>query len=96
MKVNMESVNKLLKRKEIIISASYDSNPGFAKVGEDIAKKFGVGDDVIVVKGINGGFGTHEFKVDAFIYDSVNDKEMVEPKKKVKKGEAAASAVGKK
>lgn len=93
MKVIMENINKLLKRKEVVVVGKYDSNPGFAKVHEDIAKKFDVGSDLVVVRTIQGGFGTHEFKIDAFIYDSVKDKEMIEPKKKEKKkiGEVVAA-----
>jgi ribosomal protein S24E len=96
MRVVMEKTNELLKRKEIIISANYDSNPGFVKVQEDIAKKFNVNHDLVVVKGIHGGFGTHDFKIDAFIYDSVKDKEIVEPKKKDKNktAEAASAPAG--
>ena len=91
-----EKKNSLLKRNEIIVSANYDSNPGFAKVQEDIAKKFDASDELVVVKRIHGGFGTREFKVNAFIYSSTKDKEIVEPKKKEKKvaGEAAPVPAG--
>ena len=98
MKVVMERTNELLKRKEIVVSANYDSNPGFVKVKEDIAKKFNANHDLVVIKGIHGGFGTQDFKIDALVYNSAEDKEMVEPKKKEKNkaGESAPApaAVG--
>ena len=96
MKINIENKNFLLKRKEVVVVGSYNVNPGFVKVKEDIAKKFDASQEVIVVKGIHGNFGSHEFLIDAFIYDSVKDMEMVEPKKKVKKvaGEIAVVPAG--
>jgi ribosomal protein S24E len=79
--------NSLLKRKEIIIGKEYDANPGFSQTGKDIATHFKVSEDVVVVRRVGSNFGSNEFVIDFFIYDSVKDKENIEPKKKEKKGE---------
>jgi len=85
MDVVKEFDNRLLKRKEVEVSKQYDSNPGFAKVSEDIVKHLNVKEEVIVIKKINSYFGSNNFLIDVFIYDSSTDKERIEPKKKEKK-----------
>jgi len=85
MNVISEFRNDLLKRKEMIFSDSYDSNPGFAQVGKDVASETKADEAVVVVRGIKSEFGSNEFIVDAFVYDSIKDKEKIEPKKKEKK-----------
>ena len=77
--------NNLLKRKEIELILSKESNPGFDEVRKELAEKFKVAEDVIAVKLIKGGFGKNEFNVKAFIYDSVKDREGTERKPKAKK-----------
>ena len=79
--------NELLKRREIEISADYESNPGLKKVTQDIANHFKVSEELIAIKKIISKFGTNEFVVDAFIYNDVKHKEMIEPKKKEKNKE---------
>jgi len=85
MDVVKEFDNRLLKRKEVEVSDRYNSNPGLSKVLEDIAKHLKVKEEVVVIKKINSHFGSNNFLIDAFIYDSPADKERVEPKKKEKK-----------
>ena len=88
MKITSKLHNKMLKRQEIEGTISGEKNPGFESVKNDIANDLNANSDMIVVKEVMGSFGKHEFKIKAFIYESVKDKEMIEPKKKVKKGEA--------
>mgnify|MGYP001583543943 CR=1 FL=1 len=88
MKITSKSHNKMLKRHEIDAVVNSHKNPGFESVKNDIANDLNVNSDMIVVKEVMGSFGKHEFKIKAFIYESVKDKEMIEPKKKVKKTEA--------
>ena len=85
MKVIREAKNKMLKRKELVVKEFYDSNPGFSGATKLISEKFGANDDVIVIKKINGSFGTREFLIEAYIYESGADKERAEPKAKEKK-----------
>lgn len=76
--------NDLLKRKEVLFSVKAHSNPGVAKMQQDCANHFKTEAENVVIKKLLNNFGTKEFSVEAFIYDSVKDKENIEPKKKVK------------
>lgn len=86
MKLIKEFKNSLLKRKEVELSDSYESNPGLEKARKEVAGHFKVAEDVVVVRKVGSSFGANEFVVEVFIYDSVADKEKIEPKKKEKKG----------
>lgn len=77
--------NGLLNRREVSVIISADSNPGFAKAQEVISSELKASDDSIVVRNVKSKFGRDTFLISAFIYDSVADKERVEPKKKEKK-----------
>ena len=85
MNVLKEFENNLLKRNEVLVSEEYEVNPGIEKVTEEISKKFNADKEQIVVRRIISEFGKHLFKIEAFIYDSVEDKLKVEPKPKEKK-----------
>jgi len=85
MKINKEFQNTLLKRKEIEFVLEENGNPGFEKVIKLVADKYKVKADTIAIKFIKGRFGRNEFYVEAFIYDSANDKLSIEPKIKEKK-----------
>ena len=85
MKIERDFKNDLLKRRELEVLMDADSNPGFEGAKSMLAGELKVSEDVIVVRGVKGHFGSNEFLVDAFIYDSVEDKEKTEPKPKVKK-----------
>lgn len=82
--------NILLKRREIIFPIEQVSNPNYPQVLSMIADKFKVGEDTIAVKSIMGSFGKHEFLINAFIYDSLEDKMQTEPRKKEKKSKEGA------
>jgi ribosomal protein S24E len=83
--------NDLLKRREVKLVVTADKNPGFADATKAIADKFKSNEDVIVVRTLKSKFGRDSFLIDAFIYDSVQDKNTFEPKKKEKKKEGAAA-----
>jgi ribosomal protein S24E len=83
--------NSLLKRREVEFEISADGNPGYEKAKEEVASKFSVSEDLIVIKTLKSKFGTNTFLIDAFIYDSKEDLESVEPKAKVKEGEGEAA-----
>ena len=84
--------NKLLNRREVQVVMESSSNPGFDGAKKIIGDNFKAKDEMIVVKKVKGKFGRDTFLVDAFIYDSVNDKERIEPKVKVKKSAEGTEA----
>ena len=90
MNVMKEFRNNLLKRKELIISIDAESNPGFEKVRQECVNYFSVAADNIVVKSIKGKFGRRNFVAEVFVYDSVENKNKIEPRivVKIKKEEA--------
>jgi ribosomal protein S24E len=77
--------NRLLQRREIKLAVQMQSNPGFTKAAEVIASHFKSNAENVVVKTIESKFGRDTFLIDAFVYDSLDDKNRVERKKKVKK-----------
>lgn len=85
MKVEMDSKNDLLKRRDVIISFNHTGNPGFAVAKQKIAEHFKAHDEVIVVRGVKSEFGKNSFAVEASIYHSAADKTAFEPPTKVKK-----------
>ena len=88
MEVIRDFKNDLLKRREISIVIESNSNPGFEKSSKAIADKFRVSDDIITVKNIYGKFGSNNFTIDAFIYNSAEDKNKLKSKKKLKETKA--------
>jgi len=87
MKFKLNSYNHLLHRHDVIAVKKYDSNPGYDKVKEDLAKHFEKGTDCVAVKSVKGSFGSSEFTIEAKVYDSAEKMQENEPKPKVK-GEA--------
>jgi len=79
--------NDLLKRQEVSIILEAEKNPGFEEMKKKISEEFKKPEEVVDVYNIKGSFGSKEFKIDAYIYDSKEDLEKNKPKKKVKKGE---------
>ncbi len=91
MEIMNEIRNELLKRTEVQFVIQSDSNPGFENSKKAVAEKFRVSEDNIAVKFVKSNFGTHDFFVEAFVYDSPKDKERIEQKKKEKKAKAGAA-----
>jgi len=86
--------NELLKRREVKLIVKENKNPGFANALKIIAEQFNAKEENIAVKEVKSKFGRDTFLIDAFIYDSIEDKNRIEPKKKtkVKSGEGQAAA----
>lgn len=76
--------NDLLHRKEVKVIVEAENNPGFANAAKMIADKYKSSDENVSVKSVNSKFGRNTFLIDAYIYDSAQDRERIEPKKKVK------------
>jgi len=85
MKTVKEFKNNLMKRREVVLDCEYDSNPGKEKVSQDVASQFKSSPECVVVRKIGSSFGTNSFVIDSFVYDSVEDKDRIERKKKEKK-----------
>jgi len=77
--------NDLLKRREVQFSIEHETNPGTEHAKDHLAKNTKSEADQIAIKFLKNNFGTNEFLVEAFIYDSMEDRERIEPKPKVKK-----------
>ena len=84
MNITHDFKNVLLNRREISIVIDSASNPGFDKTASVISEHFNVSKDVLAIKSLKGNFGNNSFLVNAFIYDSVENKNRIEPKIKVK------------
>lgn len=90
MKIMKDSYNKLLKRREVDIIIETEKNPGFERATATIAEQFKVDPQVIALKAVRNNFGTRKFILKAYIYDSVDDKTRLEPRKKNKNKEKKA------
>lgn len=90
MKITKESRNNLLKRKEVVFVLESEKNPGFSVVKEKVVHGFKTHDDHVAIKSIKNNFGTHQFVIEAFVYDTKEDKERIEPRVKPKKAAPGA------
>ncbi len=88
MKIVNEFKNDLLKRKEVQFSIEAEKNPGFEGAMKALIDKYKVSEDIVVVKQIRNNFGKKEFFIEAFIYNTKEDKVGTERKPKVKKSDA--------
>jgi len=77
-----ETENSLFNRKEITASIKTDSSPQRYDVMQKLAEKYSTDLDNIKIKGIKGNFGSNEYKVEANVYSTKEEKENVEGKKK--------------
>jgi ribosomal protein S24E len=70
MRVEREFENKLLKRKELELF--FENSVGLKKlnVAEDIAKKFKVNEELIVIEKMKNHFGSRNVLVYAYIYEN--------------------------
>ena len=84
-----QNENTLFKRKEIQFSLEAETTPSEKEMIDLISEKFSTKAENISMKGIHGGFGSNTFTINANIYDSPEEKQAVENKKK--KGAEAKS-----
>ena len=82
LKILEERHNHLFKRKEIRASLDSEITPSRSHILELLSKKFETPKENIKIKGIRGNFGIKNFTIEANIYNSVEEKDMVELKKK--------------
>ena len=74
--------NKLLKRDEITAILVEQGNPGLNKARSLLATELKVVEELISLKAVRSKFGSNEFTIEAFVYDSIEDKQRIEPQPK--------------
>lgn len=84
MKIMKDFRNNLLKRREVSFVLEADSNLGFANAKKAVVDELKVSEENVVIKFIKNNFGSREFVIEAFVYDSKTQKELIEPRKKEK------------
>jgi len=77
-----ETKNLVFERKELQATAITEKAPTKKDVAEALAKKLSVPEDAIKIKGIYGKFGAREFRIEANIYKSKEEKSKIERKTK--------------
>ena len=90
LKIIEDFENPVFKRKEIKIAIALEKFPSLKELGKLLSEKFGKPEENIVIKKMNGSFGTKELLVAANIYHSKEEKDRVERKpKKLKTSQEA-------
>ncbi len=77
-----EKENLLFSRKEVKGSITADKTPSYQEVKTLISQKYSVPEEAIKIKGIKGKFGTRDFDVEVNVYNSEDEKNKIEIKKK--------------
>ncbi len=88
-KILEQRKNPILKRKEFVISLDSSSAPKIQEAETFLSEQLASQSDNIKIKKIKGSFGSGNFVISANVYDSKEDKEKVEPRKKDKKSAEA-------
>ncbi|MEK6893661.1 MAG: hypothetical protein AABX07_05675 [Nanoarchaeota archaeon] len=84
MKIINDFRNELLNRREAKAIVESENNPSFQSAVKMISEQFKAVEELIAIKRISGKFGRDSFLLEAFIYDSIKDKENKEPRKRIK------------
>lgn len=87
LKIISENQNELFKRKEIEANVDAEVTPSKVEVEKLISEKFSTSPEKMFIKNIKGKFGSRTFKIVVNIYNSQEEKQAIEfRKKKEKKG----------
>ena len=84
-KIIEDKKNELFSRREIVFELEVDVTPSKADALKIVVEQTKAPEDFIVVKNVLGKFGSKVFKIVAFVYDSKEIKEEIEPRRKGKK-----------
>lgn len=79
-----DTKNSLLNRREVKLLVEHSGNPGLIKAKEIVATHFKSSPEAVAVKNLKSKFGRDTFLLDAYVYDSAEHKQRIEPKLKVK------------
>ncbi len=90
MKILTDNNNILLNRREVSFAVESETNPGLVQAISLTAQEFKAAEELIAIKAIRSCFGSSQFIIEAFAYNTPEDKMKFEPKPKEKKKEAAA------
>ena len=82
MNITKKHRNALLKRHEISALLLENSNPGIAKARSMLAAELNVAEELIALRALKNTFGSNEFNIEAFVYDSLADLQRIEPQAK--------------
>ena len=86
MEILNKTYNQLLSRVEVQFDLSFPAaTPSLADVKKLVAEKMKTAEELVVVQKIATQFGLRKAKVSAYIYDSKEAHDKIEPKPKVKK-----------
>ena len=86
MKLLQERRQPLLARKEVALEIEFDAvTPSNVEVAKKVAEKMKVTTEVVVVRNIYSEFGEKKAVVKAYIYESKEKRDDIEPKPKERK-----------
>jgi len=74
-----------IEKEEVKMILFQESNPSFQEASKLIAEHAKKSEDAVVIKAVKGKFGRKSFLIDAYVYHTKEDKESIEPKKKLRK-----------
>jgi ribosomal protein S24E len=87
MKIIEKKENPLLSRTELLAEITFEkATPSNEEIKKQIASELKTDENLVVVKNIDTHFGSMNATVIAFVYNSKEDIEKIEPKPKEKKG----------
>jgi len=87
--IKKQAMNPLLLREEVEFVINSPTTPSKNEAKDAISSKLNKSPEVIVIKKIHQKFGTEDTEVYAYVYNSKESLEKIEPKPKVKKENAA-------
>ena len=80
-----ENQNELFKRKEVVAEVDAEVTPSKVEVEKLISEKFSTTPENMFIKNIKGKFGSKTFRIVMNIYNSKEEKQSIEFRKKKEK-----------
>lgn len=84
MNILSDHANVLLHRRELTFMLPVATNPGLPAFATQVAEKLKVPVEHVVVTRLAGQYGKQQVEADVFVYDSVDMKNLIQRKPKVK------------
>lgn len=85
MQILTDHSNSLLHRRELTLVLSTTTNPGLQAFTTGVAEQLKVSPECVVVTRMAGSYGKQNIVADVFVYESVDMKNKIQRKPKVKK-----------
>ncbi|MBU0957349.1 MAG: hypothetical protein KKF56_00915 [Nanoarchaeota archaeon] len=86
MKILSNIKNDFFKRQEVKLIEESEKNPTYEEAVHIVSKELKSEEGNVVIKLVKGKFGRKTFLIQAYVYDSKEDMDRFEPKKKLKEG----------